>query len=524
MIAPPAGHPDAYLFLWNDSKERLFSHFGTYSWTQQSTVGMTAHLYDSSIAGNTNLARGQRPSVLTTPTVISAKIDMYKPDGNEVVMDMHDDGQSFDLLANDKVYGGKFVADEIGVYRLTTLFEGTLEDGTPFMRSAEHAMVSVPDVVRFPNNASTFRAVADAHSAASALDQMSIAIPVIGTEGKLIRAYAEVYGTVAGTATQKAACWIGGYAKVSGGAVTFELNKRWLVSAGVGAPLTLKRVTLYDGDLHVPLANAAAIGVSFGNVKNLVVKNSNESVLNLAHTAFVSVPTEEMRKGVRPSHLYPEFAAKLRANSNATLPSLVLLHGYCAKDNPWTRNNPVEFTDYAAYQDLSKSRLTNTYAEMVANAYDHLPSFGLVGHSQGGMASAHLRNYMWTGNDAVQRKSGSAIGSRPVQSMGSPYLGVSGAGAALDLGALFGVGCGENFDLTTDGANLWLVFCILGCCFFVCLVYMLSHSGMLESMLILALMCSTTPHTIRSSCLGIAILQPIWFLKSQMMALQNTTW
>jgi hypothetical protein len=66
-----------------------------------------------------------------------------------------------------------------------------------------------------------------------------------------------------------------------------------------------------------------------------------------------------------------------------------------------------------------------------------------------------------------------AAASRPIQTMGTPFSGVSGTGVALDIGvflneerkqmsnacskgALFGLGCGDNFDLSRDGANLWL--------------------------------------------------------------------
>jgi len=35
-------------------------------------------------------------------------------------------------------------------------------------------------------------------------------------------------------------------------------------------------------------------------------------------------------------------------------------------------------------------------------------------------------------------------------------MGCSAAGSSANLGNLFGIGCGENFDLTTDGAKTWL--------------------------------------------------------------------
>lgn len=45
---------------------------------------------------------------------------------------------------------------------------------------------------------------------------------------------------------------------------------------------------------------------------------------------------------------------------------------------------------------------------------------------------------------------------RLVQSVGSPYMGCTGAGTGANLAALFGVACGANADLTPEGAALWL--------------------------------------------------------------------
>lgn len=72
-----------------------------------------------------------------------------------------------------------------------------------------------------------------------------------------------------------------------------------------------------------------------------------------------------------------------------------------------------------------------------------------IGHSQGGLVFLHLHNYYWTGLE-------NAKGKRLIQSVGSPYQGCSGAGSAANLIKIFGVACGANNDLTTDGAKLWL--------------------------------------------------------------------
>jgi hypothetical protein len=65
------------------------------------------------------------------------------------------------------------------------------------------------------------------------------------------------------------------------------------------------------------------------------------------------------------------------------------------------------------------------------------------------MVGLHLLNYFETGLD-------DATGTRLLQSVGTPYRGCSAAGSAANLGKLFGVGCGSNTDLSTDGAKLWL--------------------------------------------------------------------
>jgi len=47
-------------------------------------------------------------------------------------------------------------------------------------------------------------------------------------------------------------------------------------------------------------------------------------------------------------------------------------------------------------------------------------------------------------------------GGRVVQSVGSPYQGTSLAGFLADLGRIFGLGCGSNYDLSRAGAANWL--------------------------------------------------------------------
>jgi len=78
-----------------------------------------------------------------------------------------------------------------------------------------------------------------------------------------------------------------------------------------------------------------------------------------------------------------------------------------------------------------------------------LTSYSAVGYSQGGMAISHLVNFYWSGLDT-------SISGRVLQSVVTPYQGSSAAGTTASLGKAFGVGCGSVYDLTKDGASLWL--------------------------------------------------------------------
>ena len=45
---------------------------------------------------------------------------------------------------------------------------------------------------------------------------------------------------------------------------------------------------------------------------------------------------------------------------------------------------------------------------------------------------------------------------RIIQSIGTPYRGTPLAGILAAIGHVFGIGCGEIYDLTYEGAERWL--------------------------------------------------------------------
>jgi hypothetical protein len=80
---------EAYLLIWNDSKERLFSHLGTYWWNTGRQVGVTSNLFALKDEG---VERGVRPQVLASAIVSQAMLDIVSPSGQETFAKMTDDG------------------------------------------------------------------------------------------------------------------------------------------------------------------------------------------------------------------------------------------------------------------------------------------------------------------------------------------------------------------------------------------------------------------------------------------------
>jgi len=151
-----------------------------------------------------------------------------------------------------------------------------------------------------------------------------------------------------------------------------------------------------------------------------------------------------MKQGV-----VPQLFKDMQASAGVT-GAVILLHGYCSSTNPFAAN-PADWTNAFYYLKASSSDSHDAFAKNViafATA-NNIQSFSLVGHSQGGLVAAHIKNYYFTGLELVGT-------GNPIQSIGSPYEGCTAAGSAANLGKSFGVGCGTNFDLSIDGSALWL--------------------------------------------------------------------
>lgn len=215
----------------------------------------------------------------------------------------------------------------------------------------------------------------------------------------------------------------------------------WVAAADAVAPFELRNAVLQDADVYVPVTSLDKISVTLarGNVDEALTHTIARRPLTHANA------TLEWRQGVNPLPPSPRMLGR-----EGTKAGLVMLHGYCSDENPWERT-PFDFTDAKYFLNPGASISNDEFAMKVSNYIDYvgLDTFGLVGHSQGGLASVHILNYYFTGLDQSE-------GDQRVTSVGSPYLGSSAAGSIANLGKIFGVGCGENVDLSPDGAKLWV--------------------------------------------------------------------
>eukprot|EP00003_Mantamonas_plastica_P015177 TRINITY_DN2587_c0_g1_i2.p2 TRINITY_DN2587_c0_g1~~TRINITY_DN2587_c0_g1_i2.p2 ORF type:complete len:279 (-),score=77.13 TRINITY_DN2587_c0_g1_i2:61-897(-) len=110
--------PDGIIMLYNESPESVHSQLQTYALVQGQTVGVNTRAYDNTVFHGD--VRVGVPEALKD-SVTSAELDVEMPDGTEIDIPMHDDGEHGDLLGNDGVWGAQVTATEVGQYVLRTV-------------------------------------------------------------------------------------------------------------------------------------------------------------------------------------------------------------------------------------------------------------------------------------------------------------------------------------------------------------------------------------------------------------------
>lgn len=224
-------------------------------------------------------------------------------------------------------------------------------------------------------------------------------------------------------------CWL---SRVCGEERSLTLDQRWISMERVDPrTLELRNLRVHDVDSMVPIE---------------LIERLEVGPVEIDPAEFTAQPTEDMLRGrwtkmvespVRPSQ------------NRGVLPGhrLMLVHGYCTDANPF----PIgHFSgDLAVFEDFEQSRSHDAFALEMLSQSAPMKSFGVIGHSQGGMGALHLYTFYWSGLDWAK-------GDRLIQSVGAPYQGTALAGNAAVLGDIFGFGCGENASMTYAGSASWL--------------------------------------------------------------------
>ncbi len=322
------------------------------------------------------------------------------------------------------------VFDSPGVHRVRVVADAELPNGARVLRTA---------TVLIPVTGS--RATIDGATAAMDGDAVAIGLTLSGAalpERMLVAA--EVWGMAAeGPAP---ACWIASMVapveRFGETTARIDMHADWPSAAKVGPPFVLRNVRLEDADHHVVFAGAAEIAV--------------EMPAGLAERAAPGVSPAMLTGVMDPARGVPAMSSGEAAlESGVTLDfsahNLMLIHGYCAGGVPWPL---AQFSPpLSVFGDFNQSRSNDEFAQLIGLLGTLSKSFGVVAHSQGGLAALHLSTFYWSGLDWAR-------GPRLIQSVGSPYQGTPLAGDLAVLGSIFGAGCGENFDLTDAGAAAWL--------------------------------------------------------------------
>lgn len=427
--------PHLFVLLDMESELNTWTHINSYDLETGKQIGLVTRLIDTNKRQSTSSQDGTPVPIRFTPDTVVMEIRL--PDGQQEEIPMKDDGLHFDGVANDGVYGATIVATEEGAYSFQVVMHGTTSDGREFLRTSEHIIETVDDDFTLTGEV----------LAEMSPDDKALMLSLIGSWTPsqtefTFKGYMEVWGVDAETGSKNVPiAWVGGLADAQPAppgalqgahSLTFRLDTNWIAMANAKAPFTLRNIYIQDRLNSIPLTQLAEAPVK---LRRFAASRHFETL------RFDGSITEEMIKGPRPA-----FLANPNNATTAEGHRLVLVHGYCAPAISWKLS---DFTDYALFEDFDQNRRNDEFARLIVQFAGQFSSFSLISHSQGGLASLHLFTYYWSGAD-------NANGKRFLQSVGSPYQGNGLAGILAKIGSWLGIGCDTNFDLTYDGAKLWL--------------------------------------------------------------------
>ena len=402
--ARPAG---GWLVVADEGTEVLASHLATYELTSDREPGLVAQVEG---------AAGGAPLV---GAVESAEVVLDTARGSASVP-MTDDGRSGDGAAGDGVFGAVLPRGLSGAVRARVVVRGAAPGGGTFLRTTEHAFTVVER-----------RAVLTGSAAARVADDTRLELGIgafVLDPSRRLHVSAEVWGTDASGAPVPV-CWLSRIeaprAAAGESALPLWLDGRWLDVARAAPPLELREVRVQDPDTQAVIDRLERVPLAVGALPSVVGSGTTE-------------PTRAMELGAGAA---PQSSGPLPPRGESLVPrALMLVHGYCSGGAVWPA---ADFSQpKLVFLDPNQNRTNDQFALLLRDLGSSVRSFGILAHSQGGLAALHLLTYYDSGLDR-------ALGERLIQSVGSPYQGTP-------LASLGFFSCGVNDDMTPDGAALWL--------------------------------------------------------------------
>jgi len=413
------------LIVENRSILQIGSHLNTYQSIVGKEVGVTTKLFSSKSLNRTNIKEIPKGIKILGDKMVDLQI--VKPDGEVLIYEMKQEESK-----NEVLYTAKLLANEPGLYISQVRMNG-IKDGIEFYRTTQHLINVIEEDFELLSNAES-KIVGDELIVTIFAKEKSKNL-----EGKKFKAYSEIWGTDKNNVKTPIA-WVSGMvnSKKINDKLAFELklNMKWISKANV-KPDELRNCFVQHSSFSVTISHLNSIVLS--TEKNFLIQKFK----------FNGIISEDMIMGHRPTKYQKNF------NKRHLQGKVILTHGYCAGENPFTTEH---FTNFNAFHDPNQSRTIDEFALKLKEHSSNFPEgVSFVSHSMGGHASLHLFSFYWSQTDLLynyenRTKSNGYI----IQTVGTPWLGSGLAGNLAELGRSLGIGCGNNKDLTYDGSKNWM--------------------------------------------------------------------
>ncbi|XP_065191399.1 conditioned medium factor-like [Sycon ciliatum] len=380
---------------------------------------------------------GTPPCAPNQARVETVDLMVRHPSGKTTREPMHNDDSSTNKLT--PAFVASLALAEVGSYQAEVVVQGQRCDGKVYERTAWYWLTAVEKSATLSGHVIVTPSTAEYHRDVIA-EQVTINLLLGAPKLNAVpasppyRVYAEIFSDDAKSGNNSAipVAWIGGLSDVSevqsSPALSLHLDTSWL--QGHGGPFQLRNVRVEELETYSTVASVAVLDLPL----------DPDTVRRVAAMKPVETITRAMRQGYHVGR-----KAHNRTVGAAQGP-LLLVHGYCAPETPFTLS---DFSGYSEFQDYRKNRLISDFGVLVAEFAAEHDSFGIVAHSQGGLAVLDMYAYLATGLD-------NAVGERRIQTLATPFRGSPLSGLLAIIGDLLGFGCGDNKDLSYDGTTKWL--------------------------------------------------------------------